>query len=68
MLLTNGQWVLREKYENNVASTIQALVSAQYKDRLPIGCCKVSMTYRFAGLHNPSESPSSRLDKAVLCP
>ena len=24
-----------------------------------MGVCKVSMTYRFAGLHNPTEAPAS---------
>lgn len=42
MVLTNGSWTLREKYENNAATTIVMLPAQQIGVATYLGTLKVS--------------------------
>lgn len=52
MLKTNGSVSARQEY-NNEAGSIVMLPMRNYADRTPIGIAVYSITYRFAGVHQP---------------
>jgi hypothetical protein len=52
MLKTNGSVSARESYSND-AGSIVCIPSRPFTDRVPFGLVKFSITYRFAGVHQP---------------
>lgn len=52
MLKTNGSVSSREEYSNEVGSIVM-IPMRNYADRVPVGVCEFSVTYRFAGVHQP---------------
>lgn len=54
MVATNGQWDLREKYDNNAATTINCLPGTAPGTRLLMGVLHIKLRVRFAGLHDPA--------------
>ena len=62
MVLTNGSWAAREKYENNSATTIVMLPAQQIGVATYLGTLKVSQRFRFAGLHDPDPVPKAAIN------
>lgn len=52
MLKTNGSVSAREEYSNSVGSLV-ILPARTPADRVPVGTIEFSITYRFAGVHQP---------------
>jgi len=52
MLKTNGSVAAREEYSNEAGSLVM-LPMRNYADRVPVGLAVYSITYRFAGVHQP---------------
>jgi hypothetical protein len=52
MLKTNGSVGSREEYSNEAGSLVM-LPMRNYADRVPVGIAVYSITYRFAGVHQP---------------
>ena len=52
MLKTNGSVSSREEYSTDVGSLV-FVPMRNYADRVPVGVVEFSITYRFAGVHQP---------------
>jgi hypothetical protein len=52
MLKTNGSASAREEYSTEVGSLV-FVPMRNYADRVPVGVVEFSITYRFAGVHQP---------------
>jgi hypothetical protein len=52
MLKTNGSVAAREEYSNSVGSLV-IIPARTPSDRVPVGTLEFSITYRFAGVHQP---------------
>ena len=52
MLKTNGSVSQREEYSTDVGSLVM-LPARTPADRTPVGLIEYSITYRFAGVHQP---------------
>ena len=52
MLKTNGSVAAREEYTNEVGSIVMVPMR-NFADRVPVGVATFSITYRFAGVHQP---------------